>query len=89
MLWHNASNGEVRAWEIESGVKVGGALVRTGIGPQYRVISTLDTDDDGDDDIVWRDETNGNVYAWRMQGLVRESGSFVRNVALQWRVVNP
>ncbi len=89
MLWHNASNGEVRAWEIESGVKVGGALVRTGIGPQYRVISTLDTDNDGDDDIVWRDETNGNVYAWRMQGLVRESGSFVRNVALQWRVVNP
>jgi len=59
------------------------------VGPQYRVVATLDTDLDGDDDVVWRNEATGDVYAWRMQDLLRDSGAFVRNVSPLWRAVNP
>jgi hypothetical protein len=53
------------------------------------VVATLDTDHDGDDDVIWRNEATGDVYAWRMQGMVRVEGGFVRNVAPVWTVVNP
>jgi len=52
------------------------------------VISILDTDHDGHDDVIWRNEATGDVYAWKMNGLVRENGAFVRNVSTVWSAVN-
>ena len=67
---------------------MGAALIRTGVTSQYTVLSTMDTDHDGDDDVFWRNEATGDVFGWKMNGLVRESGSFIRNVSLNWKIVN-
>ena len=88
ILWHNPVNGEVRGWTLQGGLKVGAALIRTGVTSQYTVLSTMDTDHDGDDDVFWRNEATGDVFGWKMNGLVRESGSFIRNVSLNWKIVN-
>ncbi|MCE2881088.1 MAG: VCBS repeat-containing protein [Planctomycetaceae bacterium] len=88
LVWHNPTNGEVRGWLMQGGMRVEGAVIRTGVAPQFELVSACDTDGDGDDDLFWRDISSGNVFGWRMDGLVRVEGGFVRNVSPAWKVVN-
>ena len=88
LLWRNSGNGQVNAWFLGGLAKLGGGLVNSTLGVNYRVECMADVDGDMMEDIVWRNTQNGDTYIWLMDGLTKRSGAFVKRVSLDWDAGN-
>jgi hypothetical protein len=70
LFWYRGSDGNVVAWNMENGERVGNA-VWIGKYEQlaYQPLGMGDIDGNGTDDLLWHRRDLGNVVTWRLNGV--------------------
>jgi Ca2+-binding RTX toxin-like protein len=85
LLWQHA-NGQAAVWIMDGAQPVGGALIDTNPGAEWRAAGAGDFDGDGKADILWQ-HADGQAAVWTMDGTELVSSMLVGpNPGTSWHL---
>jgi hypothetical protein len=86
ILWRNANTGQVVAWNMFDGEKVGYKSFGT-LSSAWQVSGMADINGDGADDILWRNSTTGELRKWIMEDGAVAVNSRLDILSSNWQII--
>jgi hypothetical protein len=96
ILWHNGTSGETQVWYMNNIARTSFANLDASLNVPdntgWRIVGTMDFNQEGKPDILWHNGTSGETQIWYMNDIVRTSAvSFDASLntpsSTGWRII--